>query len=78
MLSKTLHNDSGVRTMNREMLCSLDQRFYDVEVFYLLLYWTYILWTDFVMVQSKLRIRKSESEHSDRVQGSGDTVTEPT
>ena len=30
MLSKTLqkhHDDSGVKTINREMLCSLEQRF---------------------------------------------------
>ena len=33
MLSKTLqkhHNDSGVRTMKNEMLCSLNQRFCDI------------------------------------------------
>ena len=34
MLSTTLqkhHDDSDVRTMNREMICSLEQRFCDIE-----------------------------------------------
>ena len=74
MLSKTLHNDSGVRTMNREML---DQRFHDLKSFICFFIGPTFYGQIFVVAQSIEELEKV-TEHSDRVQDSGDTLTEPT